>query len=213
MAHGARASPQGPLPRQARPGGRPSPGGAGCRNAHGPVLLGRLRLAVQRRPAEQPRRRHAGGSRHPRLRGVRHRPRARAHQPVRALGALERRVLARGRRPSRPVRRVLQRRTRWGHQRPLARAHAAPGRRERFPRAAGGPAGAALLVARARDRQVAHLPRHPPLRHPHSGIRDVRRGAAAEVGVHEGRGPLVRGQPQRAARGHRDRHRTGALIR
>ena len=64
--------------------------------ARRPVLLGWLRLALQRRRAEQPGRRHACSPERPLIRAVRHGTRSRTHRSFPAVGAVERHLLARG---------------------------------------------------------------------------------------------------------------------
>ena len=81
---------EGRVPRPPRPGGRPQRGGAGPAHAHGALLLGRLRLALQRRRAVD--RGRCGAGRTPRspLRGVRHGALPRAHRALPAVRPLER---------------------------------------------------------------------------------------------------------------------------
>ena len=128
---------QGRLPRPPGPGGRPHRRRASARPAHGPVLLGRVRLALQRRGHGQSRGRDARGPRRRRLPRLRHRARARAHRALRAVRALERHLLARRGQPGRAVRRVLQRRAGRRGQRPLAAADRATQPGDRHPRAEG----------------------------------------------------------------------------
>jgi Alpha-L-fucosidase len=64
------------------------------------------------------------------------------------------------------------------------------------------------------DRKSLTFPAtHPPLRHPHPGIRPIRHDPGQELGVHPRSGTFVRRQPQRAPRGHRDGHRVGPFLR
>ena len=87
---------QGRVPRPPRPGGRSERGGSGPAHAHGALLLGRLRLALQRRRAVDRRRCGAGRAPGSPLRGVRHGALPRAHRTLPAVRPLERHRLAQG---------------------------------------------------------------------------------------------------------------------
>ena len=113
---------------------------------------------------------------HARLRRLCHRACNRAHRAVSAVGVVERHLLARRRRPGRTVRPLLQRRAGRHHQRSVDRIHCAPWRGHRCRGPRGRTAGPAVLVDHSRRIQVADLPRQPPFRHPHPGIRHLRLG-------------------------------------
>ena len=150
---------QGRVPRPPRPRRRSDRGRARPADAHGPLLLGRLRLAVQPGGPLQaggcPARRPARSA----LRRVRHCALARADRPLPALGPVERHLVAHRPEPAPTLRVLLQHRGGRRHQRPLEGAGPGSQRGHRRDRAGRRRRHAGTLAVHPRRAQAPDLRR------------------------------------------------------
>ena len=186
----------------ARPRRRSDRGRAGQAHAHGPLLLGRLRLALQRRRALEGGRRRA---RRAHGRPYVHYVTAHCASSSTATSRPCCGTTSAGRPtadcPSCSPTTTTRRRR--GRQRPLAGVRAGPQRGHRRLRARHGRAAAGGLAVHPRAPQAPHLRHAEALRLPDARVRRPADGVAAEVGAGAWRRPLLRSEPPRGAAGHR----------
>ena len=171
------------VPRPARPGGRPDRGGPGPADAHGALLLRRLRLALQRRRPHHRRPMPCWPPPMRALRGVRHGARAASsstatNRPCCGTTSAW---------PHRPAAapsssRLLQRGGGRRHQRPLEGARPAAQCRAPTPSCAGPAPRAGAVAVHPRAAQAPHLRQPEALRLPHPRVRRPAHGHARASG-------------------------------